>query len=163
MRATLSAVQAIATSSRRPWFWPAAAYTVAWTACLFIAEWVVWQLTQRRIDAACDSAVEQDGFLCGFDEGLDRLFAVVAAYFVVLLIGLVALAWIRRRRLVSLRPAWIVAFVTVFGQVVAGMVAWVVVALFREATVVWTIWGLLWLAAPMVGMRMWLLSDEPAA
>lgn len=150
------------TTSRR-WFWPAVAYTAAWVACLVAAEWLVAELMQGRIDAACDSPAQQDTFFCGIDEELDRLFVVVIVYLAVVLLGLLVLSWIRRRRLPTLRPAWIVSFVTVFGQVMAGMVGWALAALVRDATIVWAIWGLLWLAAPMLGMRLWLLSGEPAA
>lgn len=156
-------MQAATTSNRRPRFWPAAAYTAAWVACLVAAEWLVVELMQGRIDEACDSPAQQDTFFCGIDEELDRLFVVVIVYFAVVLLGLLVLSWIRRRRLPTLRPAWIVSFVTVFGQVMAGMVGWALAALFRDAMIVWAIWGLLWLAAPMLGMRMWLSSDEPAA
>jgi hypothetical protein len=53
----------------------------------------------------------------------------------------------------------IVAFVTVLGQVAVCVLA----MLTRGADHLTVVWGMLWLAAPMVGMRMWLLSGEPAS
>ncbi|MEQ1702816.1 MAG: hypothetical protein ABMA25_22125 [Ilumatobacteraceae bacterium] len=147
------------TTSRR-WFWPAAAYTVTWTTCLVAVEWVVIAVMDRRIDAACDTEAEADTFLCGLDELFDLMLLVVAAYFVVVAAGLGVLGWIRRRRLPGLHSAWIVALATVLGQMGAGLFAWAVASVIHDTATVWALWGLVWLAAPMLGMRMWLRSGE---
>lgn len=116
-----------------------------------------------RFEEGCLGLRGPVGEYCSDDDGYEVAVPLLLGYFATVTLGWLALEFVRRRRAMNLRPAWIVPFTTVLGQIGSVFPGLLAVGLGLPSWAASSIVLVAWLAAPLAGMQMWLRSDEPAA